>query len=88
MTISLITVEDEIMYKQLADPKIKELAEELEIRDHKYFTLIESLVFRKYKDKNLFVVPDSMIYSVIRIYHDDMGHVGIDKTIYGILGHY
>lgn len=29
-----------------------------------------------------------MIYSVIRIYYDDMGHVGIDKTIHGILGHH
>ncbi|EFN72529.1 Pro-Pol polyprotein, partial [Camponotus floridanus] len=38
--------------------------------------------------KNLFVVPENMIYSVIRIYHDEMGHVGIDKTIHGILSHY
>ncbi|KMQ83283.1 pro-pol polyprotein [Lasius niger] len=88
MTISLITIEDKIMYKQLADPKIKELAEDLETRDHKYFVLIEGLVFRKYQDKYLFVIPENMVYSVIRIYHDDMEHVGIDKTVYGILGHY
>lgn len=29
-----------------------------------------------------------MINNVIRIYHDDIGHVGIDKTIYDILGYY
>lgn len=88
MVINALTAEDEIMYKQLADPKIKEIAEDLETKDHKYFALIEGLVFRKYQDKHLFVVPENMVYSVIRIYHDDMGHVGIDKTIHGIVGHY
>lgn len=88
MTINLLTAEDEIMYKQLTDPKIRKIAEDLEANDHKYFVLIEGLVFRKYRDKNLFVVPENMVYSVIRIYHDDMGHVGVDKTIHGILGHY
>lgn len=33
ITINHLTVEDEIMYKQLADPKIKELAEELKTND-------------------------------------------------------
>lgn len=88
MNINLITIEDELMYKQIADPKIKELAEDLETRDHKHFVLIEGLVFRKYAVKNLFVVPENMINSIIRIYHDKMGHVGIDKTVHGLLSHY
>lgn len=29
-----------------------------------------------------------MINNVIRIFHDELGHVGIDKTIHGILEHY
>lgn len=87
-SINLITIEDEVMYRQLTDPKIKELAEELESKDHKYFVLIEGLVFRRQADKNLFVVPESMINNVIRIYHDEMGHVGIDKTVHGLLSHY
>jgi len=62
MNINLITVEHELMYMQLADPKIKELAEDLETRDHKHFVLIEG--------------------------RDEMGHVGIDKTVHGLLSHY
>lgn len=88
MMISSITAEDEIMYKQLTDAKLKGLAEELETKEHKHFVLINGLVFRRYPDKNLFVVPENMINSVIRIYHDEIGHVGIDKTIHGIVGHY
>lgn len=86
--INVISVEDELMWKQLANVKIKELGEELETKEHKHFTLNESLVFRRYKDKDLFVVPENIINSVIRIYHDEMGHVGIDKTIHDLLSHY
>lgn len=88
MVVNLISIEDEIMYKQLADPILKELAKELEAKDHKYFALIDGLVFRKYHDKHLFVVPEKMINSIIKVYHNDMGHVGIDKTMHGIMGHY
>lgn len=55
------------MYKQLADSKIKELAKDLETEDHKYFVLINGLVFRKFQDKHLFVVPDNMNNSVIKV---------------------
>jgi len=88
MVINNISVEDEIMYKQLMDPKLKEIASELEIKESKYFVLINGLLFRNYNDKELFVVPELMINNVIRLYHDDMGHVGVDKTIHGILNHY
>nr|XP_034194595.1 uncharacterized protein LOC117610871 [Osmia lignaria] len=76
------------MFKQLADPKLRELAEGLESKDDKYYVLIEGLVFRKYQDKHLFVIPEGMINSVLRVYHDEMGHVGLDKVLHGILGHY
>jgi len=88
MMMNSITVKDELMYKQLMDPKLKEIATELEIKDNKYFSLIDGLVFRNHKDKALFVIPENMINSIIRIYHDDIGHVGFDKTVRGILNHY
>jgi len=87
-TICAITVEDELMYRQLMDPKLKEIAEMVELKGSKKFTLIDGLLFRMGKDKPLFVVPESMIVNIIRIYHDDMGHVAVDKTIHGIVGHY
>lgn len=88
MYVNSISVEDELLYKQLTDPKIKEIAEMIEIKGSKYFTLIDGIVFRILKEKHLFVVPEQMINNVIRIYHDDMGHVGRDKTIKGIMEHY
>lgn len=50
--------------------------------------MIDGLLFRVYNGKQLFVIPENMVNNIIRIYHDDLGHVGIDKTVYGILGHY
>lgn len=88
LLVNAITVEDELLYKQLADSKLIDLAEEVELKGSTNFTLIDGLLFRICKENNLFVVPEGMINNVIRIYHDDMGHVGIDKTIRGILGHY
>jgi len=87
-SINFITAKDELMYKQLTDTKLKELAESVELRGNKYFTLIDGLLFRNCKEKTLYVVPESMINSVIRLNHDDMGHVGVEKTIYSILSHY
>lgn len=88
MVVNINTIEDELLYKQLTDSKIKDIAETIELKGSKNFTLIHGLVFRIYKDRNLFVVREIMINNVIRIYHDEMGHVGIDKTVHGILGHY
>ncbi|XP_011701332.1 PREDICTED: uncharacterized protein K02A2.6-like [Wasmannia auropunctata] len=87
-TVCMLNIEDELMYKQLMDPKLKEIATELEFKENKYFVLIDGLLFRHVQDKQLFVVPESMIHHVIRIYHDEMGHVGADKTVQGILAHY
>ncbi|CAL1689693.1 unnamed protein product [Lasius platythorax] len=88
MLINALSVEDELLYKQLMDTKLKEIAENIELKGDKHFTLINGLVFRLYKEKPLFVVPENMINNIIRIHHDEMGHVGVEKTIYGILSHY
>lgn len=66
MVVESMSFEDELLYKQLSDPKLKTLASELEITDNKNFTLINGLVFRNYRDKQLFVIPETMIDNVIR----------------------
>lgn len=86
--INLHNLEDELMYRQLSDPKLKEIAEEVELKGSKLFSVVNGLLFRAYKERSLFVVPDAMINNIIRIYHDDLEHVGCDKTLHGILGHY
>jgi len=55
MTINVITAEDKVMYKQLTDLKLKEITENVKLKGSKYFTLIDSLFFKKYYDKDLFV---------------------------------
>jgi len=85
-TINAITAEDEVMYRQLSDPKLKEIAERVELLGSKNFAIIEG--FRKHRERELFVVPESMVSSIIRIYHDDTGHVGVEKTVQGITDHY
>lgn len=88
MIVQNISFEDELMYKQLSDPKLEALATELETKENKHFSLLNGLLFKNYCDKQLFVIPESMVENVIRVNHDEMGHVGIDKTIHGVLNHY
>ncbi|KMQ85072.1 pro-pol polyprotein [Lasius niger] len=60
MTVNTITLENELIYRQLTDPKLKELADMVELKG----------------------MPEQMINNIIRIHHDDSGHVGLDKTVY------
>ncbi|KMQ86932.1 pro-pol polyprotein [Lasius niger] len=81
-------LEKELQFKQLQDPKINIIAKKLESKEDERFELIDGLVFRKFAEKSLFLVPDSMITNIIRIYHDNMAHCGLDKTVKGILSNY
>lgn len=40
------------------------------------------------KNRTLFVVPNHMINNIIRIHHDDSGHIKIKTTIYSIMTYY
>lgn len=87
-TITSLTLEDELLYKQLSDPIVQRIAESVEMEGRKHFTLVEGLVFRVQDDRLLLLVPEQMEGNIIRIYHDEMGHVGIEKTVKGIQSHY
>jgi len=75
-------------YKQLQDPKFTELSAKLEWENHHEFELFDGLIFKKGPDKPRFAVPDSMINNIIRVYHDNMAHCGLEKTIKGITSNY
>jgi len=70
--------------RQLADPRIREISESLEIKDSDKFALIDGLVFKKDNNDYKFVVPESMVSHIVRIHHDDMAHNGFGKTYQGI----
>lgn len=78
----------ELELKQLSDPQLKEIVEELEFSNNEKFKLIEGSVYKKEPDKPRFAVPESMIDNVIRVYHNDMAHCGLEKIVHGLTSHY
>ncbi|KMQ87526.1 hypothetical protein RF55_13169 [Lasius niger] len=78
----------ELQFRQLQDSRLKNIAEDLEFADDEKFELIEGLVYKKGPDKPRFVIPESMVTNVIRVYHDEMAHCGPEKTAQGIKSNY
>lgn len=86
--VNRLPLERELEYRQLQDDRISQIAGELEFEDNVKFRLIDGLVYRKGEDRDRFVIPDQMIHSIIRIYHDEMAHCGVQKTFEGIYASY
>jgi len=86
--VNIMALEKELTYKQLQDSYLKQIAQQLEKEEHSKFDLIDGLVYRKCLDKPRFVVPESMLNNIIRVYHDDMAHCGLDKTLQGLSANY
>lgn len=75
------TLEQNLAFQQSQDKAIIKIRDYLEHNEHNKFELNNGLVYRKKDKKILFFVPESMENSVIKIYHDEMGHFGVDKVI-------
>lgn len=87
--VNELPLEREMELRQSNDPRIKEISESLEIKDDEKFDLIKlGLVYRKDGTNRKFVVPDSMINNILRTYHDDMAHCGMEKITQGIAQRY
>lgn len=76
--------------KQYSDPSIVEMRKRLEKEESSFFELRNGLVYRKDKRSGnlLFYVPKDLQQNIIRMYHDNMAHVGLDKTCNLILKSY
>lgn len=70
------------------DLKIKEIREKLENGEDKFFEMREGLVYRKRNNDLLFDVPQSMETNILFRYHDQLGHMGVDKVCGNISRHY
>lgn len=86
--IHLMPLEKELQYRQLQDGHLKTIAENLESSEHEKYELFDGLVYRKGPDKPRFVVPESMISNILRVYHDNFAHCGIEKVVQGIRANY
>lgn len=82
--VNQLPLERELELRQLTDPKILNLSQELELKEDPKFLLIDGLVYRRHGNQKRFVVPDSMMTSVLRAHHDEMAHCDAEKTIQGI----
>ena len=53
----------------------------LEESEHDKFTLVERLVYKKDDDKPRFYIPNCMVTNILRVYHDNNAHCGVEKVI-------
>lgn len=77
-------IEQNIIVAQEQDVKLLNIKELLERSTFPDFELINGVLFRKEGQKRLLVVPKLMIDTVIKLCHDNCGHIGIEKTLYEI----
>jgi len=89
----IFEVEDNSFDRNLAlcqndDPVIKKIREELEQADSKNFEMRNGLVYKKQQGQILFYVPAALETNIIQKYHNEMSHVGMEKTIRNILNSY
>ncbi|KAK9711246.1 Integrase core domain [Popillia japonica] len=75
------SLEENLTIKQAEDPIIAELKRKLEHEENKLYELRNGLIYRKDGEGLLFYVPKAMEFNLLRASHDDMSHVGCDKTI-------
>ena len=74
--------DENLIICQGKDEKLVQVRSELETSESSLYEMRNGVDYRKTQDdKLLFYVPDSMVDRVIYKYHDEMGHVGIDKTV-------
>jgi len=83
-----MTLERQLEFKQIADPRLKQIREELEFKDSDKFNLINGLVYKKCGVDFKFAVPESMISNVLRAHHNEAGHCGKEKTYQSLVQNY
>lgn len=86
--VNELPLERELEFRQLADPRIKEISNSLEYNDSDKFALVNGLVYKKDNENLKFVVPESMVINILRAHHDDMAHCALEKTLRGISQQY
>jgi len=83
-----LPIERKLEYLQLSDPELRKISRKLELIEDERYSLVDGLVYRRVENNLRFVVPDSMIHRILRIYHDDMAHCATRKTLEGIASNY
>lgn len=89
MIIETNTFEENLVICQNRDPNIRKLKETLQTTEHKHYEMRNGVLYKKLsKNRVLFYVPLDMESHVLYKFHDEMGHVGINKVTDLIEKHY
>jgi len=73
---------------QSDDPIIAKIQAELQRSENKLFEMRNGLVYKKRQGQILFYVLSALESNIIYKYHNQMSHVGIEKTVRNILNSY
>lgn len=89
----IMIIEDNSFDRNLAlcqndDPTIIKIRRELERSEQKLFEMRNGLVYRKHRGQILFYVPTALETGVMHKYHNELGHVGVEKTVRNIMNSY
>lgn len=80
----ILVIEDNSFELNLAlsqnrDIKLRELKKILQKGEDPYYEMRNGIIFRKYNGELLFCVPRIMEAQVLHKYHDQMGHLAVEK---------
>jgi len=85
----LITLEERVMMCQTADGEVAHIKSMVEESPDEgiglSYVMKDQLLYRKFRDKLLFVMPKSMRKSLVVTAHDLSGHPAVDRTIANVL---
>lgn len=82
MMVDTNTFEENLVICQNKDPKIRCLKEQLQKSEHKFYEMRNDVLYKKLDSGSLlFYVPEAMESHVMYKYHNEMGHVGINKVV-------
>jgi len=84
----VLTEEERVLMCQTADPEKCALLKAVKADVGRYedkYQIEQGLLYRKYGDKLLFVMPKTMRKSLLVAAHDLSGHPAVDRTVFNLL---
>lgn len=81
----VLTEEDRVLMCQMADPGLVKLREDVVKGGRDDYVVENGLLYRKYSDKQLFLMPRNMRKSLVVVAHDLSGHPAVDRTVANVV---
>jgi len=79
LVIETNTFEENLIICQSQDERLRGIKELLEKSEHNLYEMRNGVIYRKKDGTILFYVPEAMESHVLYKYHNEMGHIGLEK---------